>query len=1000
MLRPDSRVPPNRAQRVAVHGQAPRQPEVRKQPRGVSVAIATTFGIAVAYLGMAKLGMAVGHTHPTAEASWPAAGLALAAVMLGGYRLLAGVALGAFLANLTTTASFAAALGITAGITLAAAIGVALLRRAGFRLALERMRDVIALGVLAGVISTAIGATISVGALLAFGGLTFSHAAGTWRLWWLGDMSGVLLLASALFVLTSTPVSRGRLRPGIARAVPCVLLAAISGAALSSRGPVAYIVFPTLFLLALLYRQQGAALGGLIIAGVAVWLTASGWGPSIVGSHDTALVRVLTLVSMGTVGSLLVAAARSERLLAEAAVRRVEDSERKLAEAQRLARIGSFEWDIAADHTTWSDELFHIFGLDRGQHPASYDSWRELIHEDDRMLVDGAIQRAHDTCEPCSFVHRIIRPDGHMRTLECHGRVEVDDRGSPIRMLGTAQDVTAVKLAEERFRSLFETAPYGLVVVDGEGEVVLANSETEQLFGYSRMELIGKAVEELVPGGANPWYRQPLQTRELERQAQRKDGSRFPVEISLTTLRTEEETLVSAAIKDVTERTLAAEELAHQASHDPLTGLPNRVLFLDRLDHALRRARRSGRNLAVIFLDLDDFKLVNDTFGHDIGDLLLLGLTPRLRAALRPGDTIARFGGDEFVVLCEDLNGEADALHIADRISDACREPVVVGGRAHAITVSAGVVLVVDPLSANPSSVLRDADAAMYRAKAGGKGRIEMFDEVMRARLIERFGIESQLRRALERDELRLYFQPVVSLRSGQVVAVEALVRWQHPERGLLEPAEFIGVAHSSGLVAQIDEWVIEQACHQAATWQDRDSDREPIHVSVNVSPRRVVRSDVASMVAKKLESSGLDPKLLELEITENTLLEDADACARSLRELKALGVRLVLDDFGTGYSSLSSLRQLTIDALKIDRSFVEGLGRDGEDGAIVNAVLSMADALDVGVTAEGVETDDQLARLREQGCEFAQGFLFGRPAPAERVATLIGADELEELSA
>jgi len=615
-------------------------------------------------------------------------------------------------------------------------------------------------------------------------------------------------------------------------------------------------------------------------------------------------------------------------------------------------------------------------------------------------MVDATIERAFSTCEPYSFVHRIIRPDGHVRTIECHGRVEVDQAGKPIRMVGTGQDVTAFKLAEERFRSLFETAPYGLIVVDGDGEVVLANSETERLFGYGRIELIGKAVEDLVPSAAGPWYREPPETGELQLHALRKDGGRFPVEIFLTTLRTEEETLISAAVKDVTERTLAAEELAHQASHDPLTGLPNRTLFLDRLDHALHRARRSANELAVIFLDLDDFKLVNDTFGHDIGDLLLLALTPRLSAALRPGDTIARFGGDEFVVLCEDLKGEADAMHIAKRISEACGEPVVVGGRQHAVTVSSGVVLVTDPLSANPSSVLRDADAAMYRAKASGKGRVEMFDEGMRTRLIERFGIESQLRRALERDELRLHFQPVVALGSGQVVAVEALVRWQHPQRGLLEPAQFIDVAQSSGLIVQIDEWVIEQACRQAAVWQKRSSDREPVHMSVNLSPRRLVRSDVAPSVARTLESTGLDPRLLELEITENTLLEDAEACSRSLRDLKALGVRLVLDDFGTGYSSLSNLKRLTIDALKIDRSFVDGLGRDDEDGAIINAVLSMAEALDVGVTAEGVETPAQLSRLREQGCEFAQGYLFGRPAPASRVAALIGADTLEELSA
>jgi diguanylate cyclase (GGDEF)-like protein/PAS domain S-box-containing protein len=562
----------------------------------------------------------------------------------------------------------------------------------------------------------------------------------------------------------------------------------------------------------------------------------------------------------------------------------------------------------------------------------------------------------------------------------------------------------ARKPGEERFRSLFETAPCAWLVLGTGGEIEAVNSKAERLFGYRREELIGKPVQALIPssqGEPEPWYRKPAGVgvdapRAHERSdllACRKDGSEFPVEIQLTTLNSEEGTLLSVAVTDLTERNLAAALLTHRASHDPLTGLPNRTLLLDRLDHALARARRSKRTLALMFLDLDDFKLINDTRGHEVGDQLLVALTPRLTSALRPGDTIARFGGDEFVVLCEDLSDDSHAIRIATRIADAVGDPVLIGGHEHVVTVSSGVVLVGDPDTATTSSVLRDADAAMYRAKAGGKGRIELFDERMRTRLIERIAIESSLRRAVARGGLRLFYQPVMSIARDTVVAMEALLRWEHPHRGLLEPTEFMHVAESTDLILQIGEWVIEEACRQAAAWRAAAPGLEPVRIAVNLSQRQLVRSNIAATVARVLHQTGLEPGLLELELTESMLLEKSEATNRALRELKALGVRLVLDDFGTEESSLGYLKRFRIDALKIDRSFVAGIdrdGEDGEDGAIVCAVLRMAGALDVAVTAEGVETSAQLSRLRTEGCRFAQGYLFSCPVPADQVPPLL----------
>jgi diguanylate cyclase (GGDEF)-like protein/PAS domain S-box-containing protein len=567
--------------------------------------------------------------------------------------------------------------------------------------------------------------------------------------------------------------------------------------------------------------------------------------------------------------------------------------------------------------------------------------------------------------------------------------------------------MTAPVLADGLFRSLYASSPQAGLVLDGAGLVVLANARAERLLGCPRAELIGRPIEDFIlwgtepaaPGEAGPPDPEG-EDHVIEAHARREDGSELPVRLTVTPVRIEDQEFRSLAIVDRSEAARIAALREHEASHDPLTGLPNRTLFLDRLEHALARARRSMRPLAVVFLDLDDFKLINDTRGHDVGDLLLVALTPKLASALRPGDTIARFGGDEFVVLCEDLTGEADAIGIATRIAEASSSPVRVGGVEHTITVSAGVALVGDPATASPAGLLRDADAAMYRAKAGGKGRVAMFDEEMRARLIERVAIESSLRKAFDRDELRVFYQPVMSLRDNRIVSVEALLRWQHPHRGLLEPGAFIAVAESSGLIVRIGEWVMEQACLQAVAWQAAAPDAEPIHVSVNVSAQQLIRSDVASSVARVLDVTGLEPGLLDLEITEAMLLRDVDSSASALQNLKRLGVRLVLDDFGTGYSSLSFLKRLTIDALKIDRSFIENLGEEEEDGMIIGAVLSMANALDIDVTAEGVETGAQLARLRTHGCDSVQGFLFSRPAPAEQISTLIGIRQLGELTA
>ena len=452
---------------------------------------------------------------------------------------------------------------------------------------------------------------------------------------------------------------------------------------------------------------------------------------------------------------------------------------------------------------------------------------------------------------------------------------------------------------------------------------------------------------------------------------------------------------IANVLADAIERRAADEALRHRALHDGLTGLPNRLMFVERVTEALSRSEAAGTPVAALFLDLDHFKLINDSLGHHAGDDLLRAVAPRLRGRLRPGDTVARFGGDEFGVLIEDLADDREAAMVADRVAAAFARPFELQGAEHFVTASIGIAVVEagDAASIDADTLIRDADAAMYRAKERGRARIEVFDEEMRRSAVRRVEVERELRTALEQDELVLHFQPVVRLATGEVTGVEALVRWHHPTRGTLDPADFIPVAEDCGLIEPIGRWVVEAACRQALVWQEQHPDRRPIDVSVNLSARQFSHRDLASMVGEALVRTGLDPVNLRLEITESVLAEESGA-ETTLDALKELGVSLVLDDFGTGYSSLAYLNRFPLDALKIDRSFIDALAVEQERSAIVEAIIGMARALSLEVIAEGVESEAQLSELSRLGCDFAQGYLFSKPVPIGPMTRLLEESE------
>ncbi len=549
----------------------------------------------------------------------------------------------------------------------------------------------------------------------------------------------------------------------------------------------------------------------------------------------------------------------------------------------------------------------------------------------------------------------------------------------------------ALEESEERFRRSFDDAPIGMALIGIDGRWLRVNHRLCELTGYTPGELIGNAVGDITPY-ARELEAERAQARRaiagevsgyrLERRYIRADGEAIWVHLSMSLVRDPSGRALHfiSQVEDISQRKMVEENAAAASMRDPLTTLASRALLIDRTELALARLRRRGTRIAMLFLNLDRFKQVNEGLGHGSGDHLLVNLAARLRATTRESDTVARLGGDSYVVLSEDLGSEHTAITTSERLAHAIREPFELGGEQVSVTASIGVAITDDAGTA-PEVLVSDAEAAMQRAKARGGDRFELFDEAMRTRARERLSTETALRRAVERGELRLLYQPVVRLSDGAVTGVEALARWHHPERGIVSPADFVPLAEETGLILPIGRWVLEEACREAARWRTAGHE---LTVSVNISACQLAAPELPDAVAAALSRGGAEPHLVCLEVTESVLMEDAPSMTQMLEQLKQLGVCLAVDDFGTGYSSLSYLHRFPVDILKIDRSFVEGLGSHQPSSPIVEAIVAMARALGLGTVAEGVETEDQLSALLALGAAEAQGFLFARPRSAD----------------
>jgi diguanylate cyclase (GGDEF)-like protein/PAS domain S-box-containing protein len=674
----------------------------------------------------------------------------------------------------------------------------------------------------------------------------------------------------------------------------------------------------------------------------------------------------------------------TEQCRAQAALERSEARTRSL-----LANIPTIIAVVDAGGTLLhaSPAATRLLGLDRTDERLNV---FDLVHPDDLGKV---LEAAHSTMagRPAPVEFRVRHADGSWRWLEAVGtdlRHDPDIGGIVV----TAHDTTARNESEARFGALVEHLTDMIVVLDGDTSMQWASPSARAFMGGddSYFHLIHpddaeQAIPiftELLAGGHGT-------VRRFECRA-KKDGGWRHIETVATNLL--DDPAVRGIVcnsRDMTDRKVAQEALDRHAYHDGLTGLPNRALFLDRLEVALTRAKRRRSNVAVLFLDLDRFKVINDSLGHEPGDRLLAAVARRLEGALRPEDTVARFGGDEFTVLCEDLGADIEPVGIAERINRSLATPFSLDDREVFLSASIGIA-VANSEQASGEALMRDADAAMYRAKERGRARIEVFDEATRERAMERLETEHDLHRAIDRGELLLAYQPIIELTTGGVVGVEALIRWQHPRRGMVQPSGFVPLAEETGLIVPIGEWALAEACRQVAAWRSRGVLPPLFSMSVNLSAGQLAQPRLRQVLDVALFDTSIDPASVWLEITESALMEDADAAIATLRGFKERGLRMSIDDFGTGYSSLSYLKRLPIDALKVDRSFVSGLVADSEDHAIAEAVVALAHTLGLSAVAEGVETAEQLAEVRLIGCDGAQGFLFSRPVPPAAIETLL----------
>jgi diguanylate cyclase (GGDEF)-like protein/PAS domain S-box-containing protein len=723
--------------------------------------------------------------------------------------------------------------------------------------------------------------------------------------------------------------------------------------------------------------------------------------PSFIEQHQTLILGVLygaaVLFALALVGFLLTVMRKNRQILRSssalsAQTEHLNQIRESLLRAQRIAGMGNWDWWIAENRLYWSEGIYRLFGIDPQDFEASYEGFLARVHPDDRHRVDTAVRHALQNHAPYDITHRIVRPNGEIRIVHENAEIIRDDAGKAVRMTGALLDMTAqqqieaaLRDSEARLRTVIQGFPIILWMIDRNGVFLLSEGKGLETQGLKPGEVVGQSLFER--------YRDHPEVIRDARSAL--EGQSFTstcwmgehaFEVHYSPL-LDASGAANGAIgvaTDITERKRTEERLSFLASYDPVTGLPNRSLFNDRLDHAMKHADRSGNKVGLLFIDLDNFKTINDTLGHSAGDELLRQVALRFSAAIRVDDTVSRLGGDEFTLILEDLGSAEDAARVASEILQHSAIPYELEGSRLYVTASIGIALYPQD-GADVQSLVMNADAAMYRAKDNGRNNFQFFDKAISAGAQERLEIGNLLRGALARGEFSLHYQPQIETGNGRVIGFEALLRWASAERGSIPPNVFIPLLEDTGLIIPVGEWVLQEACRWAAILAGTGSDAAP-SIAVNLSARQFHQPDLPGVVAAALDASGLCPDRLELEITESSLV-NIEKHLETMDRLKQIGVRLSIDDFGTGYSSLSYLKRFPIDRLKIDASFVRDVATDPDDAAIVTTIIGLGHNLNLKIIAEGVETTEQLHILRGQGCDEIQGYLVARPMPAQEVA-------------
>ncbi len=664
-------------------------------------------------------------------------------------------------------------------------------------------------------------------------------------------------------------------------------------------------------------------------------------------------------------------------------------TEERLDRALRTGNVGIWVWDVAGDSLIWDDHVHPLFGFEPGTLPGSYQHFLDMVHPHDRERVRREFVRSLADGAKYDSEYRVVGADGTVRTIASRGAADRDGRGRAFRMSGVCWDVTERKQAEENLRKLataVEQSSTSVMITDLDGRIEYVNPRFSNITGYSRAEIIGQNPRILRSGYMPEEHARGLWTTILagrewrgEFYNKKKNGELYWEHASISPIRGHDGSLTHflAIMEDMTVRKEYEERLLHQANFDDLTDLPNRVLAADRLSQALARARRNGTSAGVMFIDIDYFKLVNDTLGHAIGDELLVQAAQRLVACVRDTDTVARFGGDEFMVIMPDLDADAHLDVITEQVLESFTRPFTLAGHEIVVTASIGLTLYPDD-GEDPHMLFRNADAAMYHAKDEGRNTYRFFTPEMNKKALKRLELETQLKYALERGELSIQYLPIVDTVSGCMVGAEALLRWENAELGYVSPATFIPVAEETGLIGPIGEWVLQESCREAGRW--RQAGGAPLQLAVNVSSRQFWGASLLGAVKYALAAGGLAGQALTLEINEQLLMEDPPATGNVMADLAALGVQFAVDDFGTGFSSLGYLQRFHFDALKLDRTFVRDVTSEGENATLARAIIAMAHGLGLQVIGEGVENDDQLEFLRECECDLVQGYFFSKP--------------------